>query len=69
MLQTLKSAAESSMPALILRIHSSYVENNFLHHLLTLWNNRFEVPNNNRPLNLLNIIIIIIITIMSNNIC
>lgn len=53
-LQTLKSSAESSIPALILRIHSSYSKNNFLHYLLTRYNNRFEVPNKNRPLNLLN---------------
>lgn len=54
LLQTLKSAAESSMPALILRSHSSYLENKFLYYLLTSCNNRFEVPNKNRPLNLLN---------------
>lgn len=53
-LQTSKSAAECSMPALILRTHSSYSENNFLCYLLTSYNNRFKVPNKNRPLNLLN---------------
>lgn len=54
MLQTSKSAAECSMPALSLRTHSGYSDNSFLCYLLTSCNNRFKVPNKNRPLNLLN---------------